>query len=189
MISDLASAIIRFENVDPNRGLNNPGAIWDMQTNGLKRYNTYEEGYAAMVSLITNVVNKGVTLREFFGGKPGVYPGYAPYIPGTVHASNNPDHYAETVAGWLGINPDVPINTVMNSTSNSSPGTNTNTITQSNVNGLFNSSLFDIELSNYLTLPNLGTYTTSNLSYSTLLLLVAASFLTVKLLQRVRGAN
>lgn len=58
-------------------------------------------GWAALERQVDLNIGRGLTLREFFGGKPGVYPGYAPAAD-----SNNPTGYAATVAAWLGISPD-----------------------------------------------------------------------------------
>lgn len=107
LVNDLANAIKRFENVNP--AYNNPGAIFDTKADKLKRYDTYDQGWNALIHQVNLNIGRGLTLREFFAGKPGVYPGYAPRAGG-IHSTNNPDNYAETVAGWLGISPDVPLN-------------------------------------------------------------------------------
>lgn len=43
-------------------------------------------------------------MREFFGGKEGVYPGYAPATD-----NNDPEKYAAFVAARLGVSPDTPL--------------------------------------------------------------------------------
>lgn len=120
--TDLAAAITRFENVNPS--YNNPGAIWDSSTNRVRRYATYEEGYQALLNTINSKISRGHTLASFFAE-------YAPSMPGDpVHGSNNPAHYANTVAGWLGIPVDVPLAQLVNGAGPgntsipSSPGTN-----------------------------------------------------------------
>jgi hypothetical protein len=61
-------------------------------------------GFAALDHQIDLNVARGLSLDEFFAGKPGVYAGYAP-----SGDANNPTQYAETVAGWMGIDPTVPL--------------------------------------------------------------------------------
>ena len=64
-------------------------------------YSTLDEGIQALKDLIARKA-PGLTLTEFFGGKPGVYGGYAP----ASHGANDPDIYARNVAAALGISPD-----------------------------------------------------------------------------------
>ena len=109
VITAIAQAIIRQENVNPK--YNNPGAIFDVSKNQLRTYQTYDEGYAALLNQVRLNVNRGLTLEEFFGGKPGVYPGYAPVGPG-IHSTNRPQQYASNVSSWTGIPLGVPINQV-----------------------------------------------------------------------------
>lgn len=109
VITAIAQAIIRQENVNPV--YNNPGAIFDVKANKLRTYSTYEEGYQALINQVRLNVSRGLTLEEFFGGKPGVYPGYAPVAPG-VHSTNNPNKYASNVSSWTGIPLGVPIKDV-----------------------------------------------------------------------------
>lgn len=61
-------------------------------------------GWEALRVQVTKNIRRGLTTREFFCGKPGVYPGYAP-----VQDGNHPNNYAEFVAARLGIDPDVPL--------------------------------------------------------------------------------
>lgn len=110
LITSIAQAIIRMENVNPR--YNNPGAIFDTAKNQLRTYPTYAEGYAALLNQVRLNVNRGLTLEEFFGGKPGVYPGYAPKAGG-IHSTNDPQNYANNVASWTGIPLGVPIKDVM----------------------------------------------------------------------------
>src|SRR5690606_38730700 len=92
-----------FENVNPS--YNNPGAIFDVANNRLRQYPTYQEGWNALIRQVNLNISRGLTLQEFFGGKPGVYPGYA---PAAAH-NNNPTNYANTVAKWLGVPANVPL--------------------------------------------------------------------------------
>lgn len=109
VVTAIANAIIRQENVNP--AYNNPGAIFDTRANKLRTYQTYEEGYQALINQVRLNVSRGLTLEEFFGGKPGVYPGYAPVAPG-IHSTNNPNKYASNVSSWTGIPLGVPIKDV-----------------------------------------------------------------------------
>ena len=72
--------------------------------NGYAVFNSPEEGWAALRKQIQLNVNRGLTLEEFFGGKPGVYPGYTPSAD-----SNDPANYARFVAGRAGIAVNQPI--------------------------------------------------------------------------------
>jgi hypothetical protein len=63
-------------------------------------------GEAALQHQVDLNIGRGLTLDEFFGGKAGVYSGYAPAAD-----SNNPSAYASTVAGWL----NIPENSVLSS--------------------------------------------------------------------------
>ena len=116
--ADLAQAIARFEGACGSGGSctnNNPGNLrtpgsgaWAGQVGvdarGFAVFATPEDGWAALDSQINTNINRGLTLSEFFGGKPGVYAGYAPAAD-----SNNPGAYSTTVAGWLGIDNTVPL--------------------------------------------------------------------------------
>lgn len=67
-----------------------------------------EDGWKALRTQIRRNITRGLTLREFFAGKPGIYPGYAP-----ASDRNNPDQYARYVAGQTGIPVDKPLNQVL----------------------------------------------------------------------------
>ena len=91
---------------------NNAG---NLMTGG--RYNQYATkgaGDQAALAQIDRNIARGLTLNEFFGGKPGVYPGWAPADDGRTPAlrGNNPAAYAARVARQLGINPNVPLNQI-----------------------------------------------------------------------------
>jgi hypothetical protein len=64
-------------------------------------------GEAALEHQVDLNIGRGLTLDEFFAGKPGVYAGYAP-----AGDSNNPSGYSATVAGWLGIPENAPLASV-----------------------------------------------------------------------------
>jgi len=112
LIDQLAESIARFEGffapgslAERNR---NPGNLtwWgDRPTSGgYAVFDTVEQGWEALRRQIELNIGRGLTLREFFGGKVGVYPGYAP-----AAAGNDPESYASFVAGRTGIPLDVPL--------------------------------------------------------------------------------
>ena len=80
---------------------NNPGNLrnWTNAkvSNGYALFDTPEAGWLALkMQIHKNVVVRRLTLREFFGGKKGVYAGYAPAAD-----SNHPVHYAVFIFGKL----------------------------------------------------------------------------------------
>jgi hypothetical protein len=111
-VSDLAQAIAQFEGFNSPGSIaarnNNPGNLRSWGSNpvvgGFASFPTPEAGWAALESQVQTNINRGLTLNEFFGGKPGVYGGYAPAAD-----SNQPATYASTVASWLGIPADATL--------------------------------------------------------------------------------
>jgi hypothetical protein len=109
LVDDLQAAITRFENTNP--AYNNPCALTagpgatGRAPNGIALFPDLSTGRAACDRQIQLNIDRGLTLEEFFAGKPGVYPGYAPAVAG-----NDPANYSATVARWLGISSDVPLN-------------------------------------------------------------------------------
>lgn len=87
---------------------NNPGNLrsWGSNpiVNGYAKFPTAEAGWAALRRQVELNINRGLTLEEFFAGKPGVYGGYAPSAD-----SNDPDGYARYVAQQTGIPLGTPI--------------------------------------------------------------------------------
>jgi hypothetical protein len=87
---------------------NNPGNLrsWGRTpiVDGFANFPTPAEGWAALRRQVAKNVGRGLTLYEFFAGKPKVYPGYAPDADG-----NRSRHYAEFVASRVGIPADVPL--------------------------------------------------------------------------------
>lgn len=112
LIDDLANAIARFEGYNKPGSLaarnNNPGNLrsWGSYpvVNGYVQFPDAATGWAALRRQVELNIGRGLNLLEFFGGKPGVYGGYAPATDG-----NAPRNYAQTVAGWLGISTDQPL--------------------------------------------------------------------------------
>lgn len=114
LVDSLAQAIQRYEGGNPsdlNMRNNNPGNLrsWGNYPveNGYAVFPDYQAGLDALKAQIKRNIARGLSLDEFFGGKPGVYGGYAPAAD-----SNSPSTYAATVAGWLGISADTPLQTV-----------------------------------------------------------------------------
>jgi len=112
LIDSLAQSIATMEGYfKPNtlaQRNNNPGNLrnWGSNPvqNGYAVFPTAEAGWAALRRQIELNIGRGLTLDEFFGGKLGVYSGYAPSAD-----SNNPAHYAQFVAGRAGIPANQPI--------------------------------------------------------------------------------
>ena len=116
LTDDLAAAIKRFEGTCPSPDScrnNNPGNLRagpgavGTDSRGIAIFPDYTTGWNALEHQVDLNVGRGLSLSEFFGGKPGVYPGYAP-----AGDRNNPSGYANTVAGWLGIDPYAPLQSV-----------------------------------------------------------------------------
>ncbi len=111
--ASLAAAIQRFEGWKPGSVSyrnNNPGNLRagvgqsGTDANGYAIFPDYQTGFAALERQVDINIGRGLSLDEFFGGKPGVYPGYAP-----SGDSNDPGKYSQVVAGWLGIDPNTPL--------------------------------------------------------------------------------
>lgn len=87
---------------------NNPGNLraWGKNpTNaGYALFGTAEHGWNALRRQVRLLIDRNLTLLEFFGGKPGVYPGYAPSAD-----KNNPQKYAEFVSKQTSIPIDQPL--------------------------------------------------------------------------------
>jgi len=90
---------------------NNPGNLrrWGRipVVDGFASFPTVAEGWTALQTQVRKNIGRGLTLYEFFGGKPDVYPGYAPDNDG-----NHSRHYAEFVANRVKIPADVPLNQI-----------------------------------------------------------------------------
>ena len=115
-IADMAEAIARMEGVYIRRSVaqrnNNPGNLrrWGTRPvrDGFAVFDTPEDGFAALRRQIELNINRGLTMKEFFAGKPGVYPGYAP-----ASDNNRPEQYARFVATQVGLSErdpsDIPL--------------------------------------------------------------------------------
>ena len=106
-IDDIAAAIARQEGGGCGAN-NNPGNLrsWGSlpTSRGFAVFPTCDAGWQALRQQVQRNVDRGLTLEEFFGGKPGVYPGYAPAAD-----RNQPDIYAANVSTWTGIPLGVPL--------------------------------------------------------------------------------
>jgi hypothetical protein len=123
-VDDLASAIAKFEGygtpgvwatINNNPGNLRSGTGQTGTNGGFAVFATPADGFAALDNQIEINEGMGLNLNQFFGGLPGVYPGYAPAAD-----SNNPAAYATTVASWIGIDPTVPLTQVLSPSSDSS---------------------------------------------------------------------
>lgn len=117
LVDGIAQAIAQME------GFNTPGTIAQRDNNpgnlrsgpgqtgtdskGYAIFPDVSTGFAALNNQIQLNIDRGLTLYEFFGGKPGVYAGYAPSAD-----SNNPIGYANFVAQQVGIDPSIPLNQI-----------------------------------------------------------------------------
>ena len=115
LTTDLAGAIQRMEGACSGSTCtnNNPGNLragtgsTGVDSRGIAIFPDYATGEAALQHQVDLNIGRGLTLEEFFGGKQGVYAGYAPAAD-----SNNPTSYAATVAGWLGIDPNTQLSSL-----------------------------------------------------------------------------
>lgn len=108
LTDSLSNAIARMEgwlvpgsvaqrNNNPGNLRAGPGSV-GTDSKGYAIFPDAATGWAALRRQVDLNIGRGLTLQEFFGGKPGVYAGYAPAAD-----SNQPSNYANTVAGWLNI--------------------------------------------------------------------------------------
>jgi hypothetical protein len=116
-VQDLAGGITRFEGACSSPGVcrnNNPGNLragpgsTGVDARGIAIFPDFETGEAALERQIGLNIDRGLTLDEFFGGKQGVYAGYAPAAD-----QNNPGQYSSTVASWIGIDPSIPLSSAL----------------------------------------------------------------------------
>lgn len=115
LIESIAQAIAQVESGgNPNARNyrnNNPGNLrsWGANpiVNGYAQFRTMQAGWDALYAQTRKNIGLGLTLIEFFAGKPGVYAGYAPSSDG-----NQPLAYAQRVAGQVGISTTIPLDTI-----------------------------------------------------------------------------
>jgi hypothetical protein len=113
LVSSIAAAITQMENANPAN--NNPGNLTTLGPNGTYVIATYPDlatGELMLDNQIQTNINRGLNLQQFFGGEPGVYPGYAPAPSAACGAGckgNNPTNYANFVAGQIGADTSTPL--------------------------------------------------------------------------------
>ena len=111
LVQGIAAAITSLEGSNPST--NNPGNIMDysyyQQTNQFRvqQYSTPEAGQAALDSLVSSYISRGYNLYDFFKS-------YAP----SGHGANNPIAYADSVSQMIGVDPNVPLTSVGETTGN-----------------------------------------------------------------------
>lgn len=85
----------------------NPGNLRPVgASSGFRSFSSESAGWDALKRQVLLNIGRGLTLGEFFLGKPGVYPGYAPL------ADNEPvtmANYIAFVAASLGVPTDVDL--------------------------------------------------------------------------------
>jgi hypothetical protein len=115
LVLAFAQAIAQMEGFNTSGSIaqrnNNPGNLrsgpnQNGTANGYATYATPALGWADLYSQIQTNFARGLNTYQFFGGGLG-YPGYAP-----TGDSNTPNTYAVFVAGQLGIDPNVPLNSL-----------------------------------------------------------------------------
>ena len=113
MVDSISQAIAQMEgyntpgtlaarNNNPGNLRSGPGQIGT--SGGFAVFPDASTGWAALNNQVQLNIDRGLTLNEFFAGKPGLYAGFAPSAD-----SNNPTQYAQFVAGRVGIDPNSPI--------------------------------------------------------------------------------
>ena len=115
LIDQIAESIARMEGFYKAGSLavrnNNPGNLrsWGSNpvVNGYAQFPTIEAGWAALKRQVQLNIDRGLTLQEFFAGKPSVYGGYSPSAD-----KNDPYAYARFVAGRLGVDITTPLKSV-----------------------------------------------------------------------------
>jgi len=123
LVDRISAAITRYEaGTKPNPisiRNNNPGNLrpwwkgsgpFPVDEHGFIKFPDWDTGMRYLRKQVELNASRGLTLREFFGGKRGVYSGYAPAAD-----RNKPETYAATVGDWVGIDVNTPLNRLMNS--------------------------------------------------------------------------
>lgn len=108
-VQSMAQAIAQQEGYGaPNSActaINNPGCLragpgqTGTSAQGFAIFPDASTGWNALDSQIQYNIGLGLNMQQFFGGQPGVYPGYAPSAD-----ANNPTAYASNIATWTGVN-------------------------------------------------------------------------------------
>ena len=112
LTDSIAQAIATYEGYYQPGSLaarnNNPGNLRSWGTapvvDGYAQFDTPAAGWSALARQVELNISRGLSLGEFFAGKPGVYSGYAPAAD-----SNHPAAYAQFVARRVGVAVDTPL--------------------------------------------------------------------------------
>ena len=105
-------AIKIMEGAKPER--NNPGNIrfigqqYAVNDRGFCKFDTYQHGYEALKTLL---VNACTGKSKFYNSSGNLYDFYKVYAPSSD--GNNPKHYAEFVANYIGVDPLTVIKTLI----------------------------------------------------------------------------
>jgi len=82
LLSLFCIAIAEFEGFYKENSIsqqnNNPGNLRPIGGSGFRTFDDPLDGWEALKDQVLRNIDRGLTLREFFLGKEGVYPGYAP---------------------------------------------------------------------------------------------------------------
>ena len=88
---------------------NNPGNLRPVgASTGFQTFATPTEGWKALIGQIKLNIKRGLTLEEFFLGKEGVYPGYAPLGDNDAEVMDN---YIAFVRHKTGFGRGIPLTT------------------------------------------------------------------------------
>ena len=115
MIRSFAEAIATMEGFYKPGSIaarnNNPGNLRSWGTlptrDGYAVFPTAAAGWGALEKQVARNIGRGLTLEEFFGGKAGVYAGYAPALD-----RNDPIRYARFVGKRLGVDISTRLDTL-----------------------------------------------------------------------------
>mgnify|MGYP003394444781 FL=1 len=91
---------------------NNPGNLrsWGNRptANGYAVFESPDAGWAALNQQVNLNIGRGLSLYDFFAGKPGVYGGYATRLDRLT----DPLGCAVFVASRIGLDPSIPLNSI-----------------------------------------------------------------------------
>ena len=111
-IDKWCAAAKQMEGALPSR--NNPGNLrfvgqqFAVNDNGFCKFDTYQHGYDALRTLLVNACSG---LSHLYNANGTLYDFYNVYAPSSD--GNNPKHYAEFVANYIGVSPLVIIKTLL----------------------------------------------------------------------------
>ena len=111
LLLHFAQAIATFEGfyIDGSKAQrnNNPGNLRPIgASTGFRVFETANQGWERLVNQIEINVKRGLTLEEFFLGKKGVYPGYAPL-------GDNPEDVMENYLNFMSKQTGIPRDAIL----------------------------------------------------------------------------